>query len=183
MKAKLIKTENGYGLKDCELIAFVSSVRTEHRHHKLSLKNCQAIERGYDLDELADELEGYTAPYCYDFRTKEKVGFKAGFQKALEILGDLRFTDDDMRKAVSRSRMCSVIDEYGSVRFHEGDVEIIQSLQQNEWEVEIMMEERKVLVNGYKNQPVNIIGFVAEYENQLLPKLDADGCLVLRKIS
>jgi hypothetical protein len=44
------------------------------------------------------------------------------------------------------------------------------------------METKKQLVNGYRNQPDNVIGFVADYENILQPKLDSEGCLILKKI-
>lgn len=94
MKAKLIKREDGlYSLYDenGKLI-----------YGKLSIKNCQAIERGYDLD---DSLSNF------------------------------------------------------------------QSLQQTEWDVEIEME------------------FVEEEQTgthlvwgRTTPKLDADGCLILKKI-
>jgi hypothetical protein len=35
------------------------------------------------------------------------------------------------------------------------------------------------LSNGYKNQPDNIIGFIAEYKS--VPKLDSEGCLILKR--
>ncbi len=47
--------------------------------------------------------------------------------------------------------------------------------------VEVKMEAKKQLVNGYKNQPDNVIGFIAEYENVVVPKLDENGCLILKK--
>ena len=55
--------------------------------------------------------------------------------------------------------------------------EHIQSLQQTEFDVEIEMENS--LSNGYKNQPDNIIGFIAEYKS--VPKLDSEGCLILKR--
>ena len=53
--------------------------------------------------------------------------------------------------------------------------------QPTEIEVEIEMEIKQQLVNGYRNQPENIIGFIAEYENISVPKLDENGCLILKK--
>ena len=58
MKGKLIKTDEGFNLcipheTTNEFIASTDGMYTEH---KLSLKNCQAIERGYDLDEIWEEL-------------------------------------------------------------------------------------------------------------------------------
>ena len=51
-----------------------------------------------------------------------------------------------------------------------------------DWDVEIEMENKQQLINGYKNQPDNVIGFIAEYENVVVPKLDEDGCLILKRI-
>jgi hypothetical protein len=97
MKAKLIKTENGYGLKDCELIAFVSSRRPEHKHHKLSLKNCQAIERGYDVYELAKEnYHKFWSVVDESEMLDHTFGYVEGFQKALEILGDKKFSEKEL---------------------------------------------------------------------------------------
>jgi hypothetical protein len=74
MEAKLIKTpEQLYKLEfynDKNMLACAKGL--------LSLKNCQAIENGYDLDELAENAFGDNdAGY---------VGFKLGFKKALELM-------------------------------------------------------------------------------------------------
>ena len=53
---------------------------------KLSLKNCQAIENGYDLDELAEKRFGKSLHHA-----SSRHSFKEGFQKAVEILGDKKF--------------------------------------------------------------------------------------------
>lgn len=172
MKAKLIKTGESFLLKDVnnETLAITSGTM---QGRMLSLKNCQAIERGYDLDELANELL-YSK---YPFHPSNDSGYwldmyKAGFQKALELMGDNKFTIEDMMNCWNKALMFQTHKETLG--------EHIQSLQQTEWDVEVEMEYRKVLVNGYKNQPANVIGFVADYEKQLFPKLDGDGCLILK---
>ena len=126
MKVKLVKIDYQFFLYDNEdnLIA-----TTENSPYKrLSLKNCQAIERGYDLDELADDF--IRCPE--DMRTlsedREINSFKKGFQKALELMGDKKFSLEDMKKAYLGS---SKYEWFG---------DLIQSLQQNEWEVEILDE-------------------------------------------
>jgi len=154
----------------------------ESPYKKLSLKNCQAIANGYEFDEirkLADEDfecelgDGPTTNESINSMIKKSNanGAEWGFQKALEILGDKKFTEEDVKfmfqlgfnldNAISRN-------EYNA---H------IQSLQQTEWDVEIEMENS--LTNGYKNQPDNVIGFIAEYKS--IPKLDSDGCLILKR--
>jgi hypothetical protein len=122
---------------------------------KLSIKNCETIENGYDLDELADEY----------YKRLELVPHKgnayiSGFQKALEILGDNKFSELDMRIAYDAG--CNNIDADDNIDFQD----TINSLQQTEWDVEIdvLMTEREG-------------GVVIE-----TPKLDADGCLILKRI-
>ena len=53
MKAKLDKIDKQYFLSDVEdnLIATTE----DSPYKRLSMKNCQAIELGYDLDELAEK--------------------------------------------------------------------------------------------------------------------------------
>ena len=135
MKAKLIKRYNGeFYLRHTE--GEITS------HHELSLKNCQAIERGYDLDELAERHHklAYIQAYNPDIAPYVEADYKAGFQKALEILGDRKFTEEDVRKAMD---MITHIEEWDGDRAFGSkytEDEIIQSLQQNEWEVEILDE-------------------------------------------
>ena len=176
MGVKLIKTDGTYILsvneyKD-EIFAIADTNKVhELNKHKLSLKNCEAIENGYDLDDLAD-VHGNIYAHSYNSET-----FKEGFQKALSILGDKKFSEKDMRRALSIG--------YGrQFEIENKQIEIdnyIQSLQQNEWDVEIEMENKQQLTNGYKNQPDNVIGFIAAYENVVVPKLDEDGCLILKR--
>ena len=101
MEAKLIlkKTSTGFYLwrnpldKSQELLGATVPIMNDNgvdlREYKLSLKNCQAIERGYDLDKIATEwykqqkFQGLSDNII-------SVGylnmFKEGFQKALELL-------------------------------------------------------------------------------------------------
>ena len=137
MKAKLIKRYNGeFYLRHTE--GEITS------HHELSLKNCQAIERGYDLDELVINYLNIFPSRSNDpdrnfVRMGMEEGFKEGFQKALEILGDKKFSEEDMRKAMDRvwdwceddkDEDCSSMTELRNKH--------IQSLQQTEWDVEIL---------------------------------------------
>ena len=52
MKGKLIKTDVNYILEDDKGFV-IASTSLKKEGLSLSLKNCQAIELGYDLDELA----------------------------------------------------------------------------------------------------------------------------------
>ena len=128
--------------------------------NKLSIKNCEAIANGYDLDELA--LDYYKLVFG---NTKS---YKDGFQKALEILGDKKFSEEDVKfmfqlgfnldNAISRN-------EYDA---H------IQSLQQTEWDVEIVTEPMNL--DEIREQGK---GFLNSNTNK--PKLDGNGCLILKR--
>ena len=148
MKGKLIKTDVNFLLEDDKGVVIASTSLKRVEGLSLSLKNCQEIERGYDLDELAkrEYLDGYdTTELC-------RIAFKDGFQKALEIIGDKKFSEDDLMEAYSRGQTNSPI----------------QSLQQTEWDVEVVM------VPAMSNNGNVYYGDI--------PKLDATGCLILKRI-
>jgi hypothetical protein len=179
MEGILAKTGNDYILysKDNNVLGITSGT-IEGR--KLSLHNCEDIERGYDLENLSrerlstrfDENSGY-----HKFVFVE--AYKEGFLKAMEILGDKKFSVKDMEKLMFATIEFTEQKEGETYPFLKS---FIQSLQPKEWDVEIQMENKQQLTNGYKNQPDNVIGFITAYENVVVPKLDSDGCLILRRI-
>ena len=172
MKAILSKEGGGYDLyridEDGKRVTFAS---TQYYKQKLSLKNCQAIERGYDLDELVSvELE--KLPYTKhlddgQYNDGQLVGFELGaywgFQKALELMGDKKFTEKDLDNAFELGKYVERED------CTENYLAYKQSLQQTEWDVEIELESvgRVKLGIGSKTE-------------QMMPKLDAENCLILK---
>ena len=177
MKGKLNKQGDRWVLynEDSSKIA----LSTESPFYKLSLKNCEAIANGYDLDEirkLADEDfeselgDGPTNNESINSMLKKSNanGAEWGFQKALEILGYKKFSEEDMRKALSAGLSIG----YGrQFEIENKQIEIdkyIQSLQQTEWDVEIEM--------------VSIPADRAPNGWDISPKLDEDGCLILKRI-
>lgn len=154
----------------------IDSLNTEEGNvrYKLSLTNCQAIERGYDLDELAEKeyLDGYdTTKLC-------RTCFKDGFQKALEILGDKKFTEEDVRKAMTHAlRQYHYRALYACQDGDHPTIDnFIRSLQQTEWVVEI------------KTEPCfyddSLGGFSTSYTEGKpteRPKHDNEGCLILKR--
>lgn len=174
LEGKLIKHGHSYALKIGEkLVAFAhpGDFTNDNIIGELSLTNCQAIERGYDLDELAkrEYLDGYdTTKLC-------RTCFKDGFQKALEILGDKKFTEDDVRRAMTHALRQY---HYGALYAcqdgnHPTIDNFIQSLQQTEWDVEIEME-------GPLVYPANLPR-LGEERPTYRPKLDQNGCLILKR--
>ena len=177
MKATLVKKQEGwYNLYQNDI--GIGSTHTELQGYKLSLKNCQAIERGYDLDELA-KIE---YPICEVWNDEEalirELAFKKGFQKALEILGDKRFSEKDMSKMMlATSEWLNSEIEYGADELIK---KVIQSIQQTEWDVEIEM--------GYVGEcnGNNDNGCFQDSSGhncgcfKRKPKLDSNGCLILK---
>lgn len=176
MKAKLNKVDNGW-------VLLVDNVMCATDNDKLSLKNCQEIERSYDLDVLADEWVFETNGHKWSNNDNTAgdnySSFKAGFQKALEILGDKKFSEEDVRnifaKALenapsteSHTRMISDV-EYRHSVMNELYDRITESLQKTEWDVEIEME--------FVGRGKHGIGSAV---NHYMPKRDADGCLILK---
>jgi len=168
MKAKLIKEGSfGYKIKfhnDNDMAACALGL--------LSLKNCQAIERGYDLDELVKgfiERTGY-----HDF---DSYSYKLGFQKALELMGDKKFSEEDIRKALTKGYLMKFnpSDEYQKTLS-----DFIQSLQQTEWDVIVEMICPHPMDTYRCGLQYGCDGDGCNHLNQV-PLLDADGCLILKR--
>lgn len=178
MKGKLNKLDNGWML----LVDNIMYATDENAPYaRLSVKNCESIDRGYDLDELAYD-------YSWNHQSDPKWGgtidiFKAGFQKALEIIGDKKFSEEDIKNAMDRvwdwseddkDKDCSSMTELRNKH--------IQSLQQNEWdcivEMEKVKDETKIIgsVKGVKGSGHKITTYKS------VPKLDVNGCLILKRI-
>ena len=158
MKLQLENNEY-YLMKDGEELAvattdesFIKKLGAE----RLSRKNCEAVVNGYDLDELAEDYaEGNN-----NYHTAEN-SFIDGFQKALEILGDKKFSEGDMRKAFQIG-----FSQHGLKSFYS----LIQSLQQTECDVEIETIEYG-LGNDENGRPI--------FETRYL--LDGNDCLILKR--
>lgn len=124
---------------------------------KLSLKNCEAIANGYDLDELCEQYAtnpmSNFAKHGDEYVAKNSFG--RGFLKALELLGD-------MIKCFN----ASMDDGWVRADFY------IQSLQQTEWDVEIVMECCGKVYSQHCDGTCE----------HVKPLLDADGRLILKRV-
>ena len=188
MKAKLIKKKDGwYNIYDGEI--GIGSTYDDLQGYKLSLKNCQAIELGYDLDELACNEIGIDISVINHIDNKviendsvstpiheagalgaglyhRVKGFEIGFQKALELNNTKLYTLEDMmncwNKALTFQDHKETLGEY------------IQSLQQTEWDVEVVTEPMNL--DEIREQGK---GFLHCNTNK--PKLDSNGCLILKR--
>ena len=170
MERKLIKVDDVYKLVEVtkygNLIIGITDLDYQltwsDRIQKLSLKNCQEVECGYDLDEFISEADtSHLARWTSDsHELMFDEGFKIGFQKALELMGDKKYSLSDLKRGFNLGIESSAKDTWGKWGLF---TEFIQSLQQTEWDVEIEMD-----ICGDK---------VYEVPE---PKLDEDGCLLLK---
>ena len=151
MKGKLYKESEGYYLLVSNKTIGTTRplLNFDIIEYKLSLKNCETIERGYDLDEIKRKVfNGFDGqPNSFTIAAVERT-----IQIMFELMGDKKFSEEDLMEAYSRGQTNSPI----------------QSLQQREWDVEV--ETVPALSNN---------GNVYYGD---IPKLDATGCLILKRI-
>jgi hypothetical protein len=166
MKGKLIKRSNGrfdlYKIEDVDQLNTIGS-SFDNPKGKLSLKNCQAIELGYDLDEL---ISNHLENNHIEAQTRRVDVIKL---LILEILSDKKFSEEDIIKAIKLARIKDTNPKNTSA-FLTLDEEIIQSLQQT-WDVEI---EKEFIFDP-------TMGISQGYYSDK-PKLDSNGNLILKRL-
>ena len=166
MKGKLIKRSNGrfdlYKIEDVDQLNTIAS-SFDNPKGKLSLKNCQAIELGYDLDEL---ISNHLENNHIEAQTRRVDVIKL---LILEILSDKKFSEEDIIKAIKLARIKDTNPKNTSA-FLTLDEEIIQSLQQT-WDVEI---EKEFIFDPAMG--------ISQGYNSDKPKLDSNGNLILKRL-
>lgn len=161
MKAKLIKKDELYFLE----VQPYTFYKPRGHILQLSLKNCQAIERGYDLDELSENKWNELSKQL-GLSIQDKAMWCGGFKHGLlELLGDKKFSEEDM---INIYILGGKYKTQKPESFLDRGNEIIQSLQQTKWDVDIVQEEGKDTFGNAELTWYN-------------PKLDADGCLILKR--
>ena len=159
MKGKLIKTGNDYLLKDINGETLSITLGTMEGR-MLSLKNCQAIERGYDLVDIKKKIfNGFDG--CPDSFTLAAV--ERTIEVMMELMGDKKFSEDDVISIIEKSRKTGLTIQYLSL-----------ANQQTEWDVEIVEECLDKNCNGINKK--------GECITTGIPKLDEEGCLILKKL-
>ena len=185
MEAKLIKMMEGYIVSltgDIDDIYAITNkeLAEEHGFYYISLKNCQAIELGYDLDELAEKhYNGHIKRgHTEEDSLQRKIDFTIGFVSALEILGDKKFSKEDAKRLFELGIEHGHRDGYVGLNYTN---ECIQSLQQTEWDVEVEM---------ICPHPIDTYRCGLQYgcdeggcnHPEQVPYLDHDGFLILKRI-
>jgi hypothetical protein len=178
MKATLIKVDLFYHLwlnpntKDQEHIAsdnpIVDTRGVDLRKYKLSKQNCDEIFGVVDVEKLAEEYD----PNYAITDISNGFHFIEGFNKAMELNKDKQFTLEDIRIAIAYGEKHRDMDA-GKIPY-QPFFEFLSSLQKlTEIEVEVEMD--------YCYYPANLPK-EGEQRPTMRPKLDADGCLILKKL-
>jgi hypothetical protein len=188
MKAKLHKMESGYILSlngdiDDPYAIVNKELAEDYEWYKLSKQNCDEIFGVVDVEKLAEEFlekHKFASSHIADI-----TSFKYGFNKAMELNKDKVFTLEDIKIAIQfgwddEAMIAKEIsDKYGfnASEYHSKNIiPFIQSIQQpTEIEVEIEMEPHYdgEFIDDSKTHIV---------EPKWRPALDADGCLILKRI-
>jgi hypothetical protein len=171
MKGKLIKTNSedyhmgNYFLNNTEGFAIGSTDyewcrRVSKPQYKLSKQNCDEIFGVVDVEKLTFECMKNTINQETGsdiHRLSVGLGFKKGFNKAIELNKDKLFTLSDISYAIAFS---------GKMK----PSQIVKNLleQPTEIEVEIVIDK--------------IPADLAPGGWDVFPKLDAEGCLILKKV-
>ena len=168
MKGTLIKSNGVFDLLvDNTIYAQLPGGALSSLTHKLSIKNCEAVENGYDLDELsiANANEIKERWHLGEEWSTARIGFIKGFLKAMELMESKKYSEMDLMKAYKDGKTSMIKPHRLNMYEYE------KSLQTKEWEVNIEVE----CCGNYS--PCNIN---CEYGSKL--KLDKDGCLILKRM-
>ena len=163
MRAKLIKSEDKQGTM------YSLSGDNLPENYVLSKQNCEeefAKAMGViDVEQLANEYCTHEPKNVKELRDVNlvKLGFREGFNKAMELNKDKVFTEEDMRKAY--------FDGYNDKEENKFFNPSKSIQQPTEIEVEIVMEDILQLKKR-----------AGGFTNMGKPKLDSEGCLILTKI-
>ena len=181
MKGKLIKTPTQYILcvSEQEVQRFAAALYTMHGWvvadeqgsdiEKLSPENCKAVELGIDLISIREGwINNYTLGWDKEhfdsylpLVESEVETYMEGFQKALELLGDKGFTEDEMLQMGGF--------DLSMKEAKQRVIKNIKDCRPKEWEVEIVMEP--ALKDCKEGET-----------NYFVPATDKNGCLILKPI-
>jgi hypothetical protein len=185
MKAKLFKNNKGdYYLidptkgTDANDEGFLLGSSRETNFQKLSKQNCDEIFGVVDVEKLAKEDADLRFPNQGDEESwlARNSGVVWGFNKAMELNKDKVFTEQDIINYMNRVwEWCEGKKDVECSSATELRSKHIQSLQQpTEIEVEIEMQCLDPTCDGINRKGICIPGDK--------PKLDSEGCLILKRV-
>jgi hypothetical protein len=171
MKAKLKKENSQYNLYlDNDMIA---STYPYQNQKMLSRQNCDEIFGVVDVEKLADSIFEKESSNMLHPQHQMRNTFILGFNKAMELNKDKMFTVEDMYDAVMIG-----------VSFEDPGIEGISTYKEAQelavkrflppTEIEVVIETETKVWECISN---------GEFESfEIIPKLDSEGCLILKKI-
>lgn len=171
---ELVKRQDHYGLynEDGHKIA----ATLDGCNSKLSKQNCDEIFGVVDVERLANETFTETNPSLKEYEEGLHIGFKEGFNKAMELNKDKLFGVKEVVE-LCKILLSNPFEKCGKT-YQELTDNYIQSLQQpTEIEVEIEMVCPQCKDWGYVDECRNNCN-----KKFLQQKLDENGCLILRKV-
>ncbi len=129
-------------------------------------------------DEIPTEKQIEDAEYI------SEIAFKAGFQKALELIGDKKFSEEDM---IVFGEYCrSELDGLMKTKGLFNEFKQIKSLQKNEWRVEVEIEwDPKSTRCDECGEGGNYMNTPCDHPNNCnhwSAKYDSENCLILKRI-
>jgi hypothetical protein len=173
MKAKLIRTFDEQG------VMYSLSGDNLPENYVLSKQNCDEIFGVVDVEKLAEE----EYPKTSSFRVEEefssmRTAFKEGFNKAMELNKDKLFTLKELKYYCTRfahkCRLNGAVTNNDSIELFDNSFKTDYLQQPTEIEVEVEMECLDPTCDGINRKGICIPGDK--------PKLDPEGCLILKRV-
>jgi len=164
MKTFLRKINGIYTLmKDGKMIASDDiDFQKDYELQKLSIENCNIIFGIFDVEKLAEDFAKNHSIYP-SAKDDTEYGFKHGFNKALELNKDKKFSLEQVIEAMSL---------YKRNEFAMSKVLVMVLEEPQDIEVEIEMAE----VESYKDKMGNL------RTEKTFPRVDKNGCLIIKKL-
>jgi hypothetical protein len=162
MKALLIKENGTYFLKGDGI----------PNPAKLNLDNCDEIfsSLAVDVDKLADEE-------CLDDIYAVKRRYKKGFNKAMELNKDKVFTESDIFSVVNHI-LAKLVKVDGFDQKYLFPEEVYQEVT---WKTKQIQQPTEIEVEIEMFRGNDIKSVARDWDQIGEPKLDSNGCLILKK--
>lgn len=156
MKGSLVKRKDRWDLYNISDGSKIAST-APNPFGKLSVINCESIEKGYSIEEIDTLFK--KVPHIVQNEEdywKCRAGFITGFQTAMELMGDKKFSEEDVYKVIELAqsknfkceangidkKCCCTNESHCQYKHFISESEIIQSLQQTEWDCIIFVDEK-----------------------------------------
>ena len=165
MKTLLTRINGIYTLmKDGKMIASDDiDFQKDYELQKLSIENCNQIFGIFDVEKLAEDFAKIHSTYLTE-QDDTEFGFRNGFNKALELNKDKKFTLEQVIEAMSLYKRNEFAMSKVLVMVLEEPKEVAVEIEMESMNIDEIREQGKGFLNG----------------NTMKPKLDENGCLILK---